>query len=160
MEFLGKMKNKIKLILALTALLLSGMVSAIPKPIDSVNYYQAKINKTTNQEVLANINTQFANYYRNNNNVDKAFLQYKKALSVYEKINAPNELAKLHYSMFIMLEAQHHSDIDPLPYLKKFENYAIKYQDTLKLINVKSTYANINFTADKYPIAKKTFRGQ
>ncbi|MDR6300580.1 tetratricopeptide repeat-containing sensor histidine kinase [Mesonia maritima] len=94
-----------------------------------------------------------ANLYRNQNKADLAFQYKEKAINLYKKLNAEEEAAKASLEVFSMLNSQDFIKVDPLPYLKAFEEYAIKNQDKKKLLQVSFSYGSYLFnTGDRNKI--------
>lgn len=96
-----------------------------------------------------------ANLYRHQNKADLAFQYKEKAINLYKQLNAEEEAAKASLEVFGMLNSQDFIKVDPLPYLKDFEEYAKKNIDQKKLLQVNYNYASYLFnTGDKNKVKK------
>ena len=133
----------------------------------SFNYFQEqdsiiqtlklKLKNTKNHKVKADIYFTLAEHYTKKNKSDLAFKGYRNALAIYDSLNFREEAMKINLSIFLLLDSQNNLDIDPIPYLNDYHDYALETNDNKKLLEANMQYASYYFDSEGYKKAKSYY---
>ncbi|WP_121666378.1 tetratricopeptide repeat-containing sensor histidine kinase [Mesonia aquimarina] len=93
--------------------------------------------------------------YNNYNQAGLAFQYREKALNLYNQLGAEEEAAKTSLEVSSLLRGQDFIKVDPFPYIKTAEKYAIKNNNLEVLLKVNFNYAYYLFeNGDKNKVKK------
>ncbi|WGH76644.1 sensor histidine kinase [Tenacibaculum tangerinum] len=105
-------------------------------------YSQNRVEESANYFFNEGIN------YSYQNKADLAYKNFIKALEIYENKDMKDSVAECNLKIFSLIDAQSNNPIDPLLYLTKYNNYAIKSNDTVKQIIANAYFASYYFQKD------------
>ncbi len=120
--------------------------------------YKNRLKLQINNQEKATIYQDIAIYFDDKNSADSAFYYYTKAKSLFKKSRQLNKVAECNIELFELLSSQKQlGNNKPKRFLNEYYHYALKNNDTLKLIEAQKCYALLNFDSINYPIAKQHY---
>lgn len=122
---------------------------------DSItNQLKNKISKTETNTDKTEALFLLAEHYSNLNKADSAFKYYNKSLKLSTKIGLMERAMECNKELFQLLDSQNQLNIDPIPYLDSYFNYAKANSLPEKLLEAKLDYASYYFNPENYKKSK------
>ncbi|MGJ8745046.1 ATP-binding protein [Polaribacter sp.] len=89
-----------------------------------------------------------------NNHADLAYIHFLKSLELYKNTGNNDSVSKCNLQIFTLLDAQENNKIKAIPFLKEYELYNKKINDTIGLLITDAYYAshyfNYNFSKSEF----------
>ncbi|AUC82195.1 ATP-binding protein [Lacinutrix sp. Bg11-31] len=122
---------------------------------DSIaNQFKTKVSQTNANEDKAELLFLLAERYSNLNKADSAFKYYNQSLKLSKELGLRDRFMECNKELFQLLDSQNQLNIDPLPYLDSYFNYAKVNNDNKKLLEAKLDYASYYFNPTNYKKSK------
>ena len=122
-----------------------------------ISLLEQKVKENNIEKEKADAYYLLAKTYDNLNKADLAFKNFKLASSIYESEGLTDKVMEINLQVFSLLHSQSQLNLDPLPYLDAYYNYAVKENDNEKILEANLNYASYHFNSKGYRKSKKYY---